>query len=88
MLVMGRHGEQQGRHARFDVQLQAGNDDRHAQRVRPDALAAAEHGVAIHLPGVGDNLLQRCRLVSIKAFGEDREELVEIALRSDGLGPD
>ena len=38
-----------------------------------------------HLPGVGDDLLQRSRLVGIEAFCEDREELVEIALRSDGM---
>jgi hypothetical protein len=46
VFLMGRNGEQYGGHPRFDVELQAGDDDRHAQRVRPDTLATAQRLVA------------------------------------------
>jgi hypothetical protein len=41
MFVMRRNGKQHRRHARLGIDFQAGDDHGHAQRVRPDALAAA-----------------------------------------------
>ena len=85
MFVMGRHREEHGRHARIGIQFQSGDDHRHAQRVRPDALAATEQGLAIDLQCVLDGPLQAGDLVRAKAFGEGGEELIGIALGSDGM---
>ena len=85
MFVMGRHREKYRRHARIGIQLQPGDDHRHAQRVRPDALAAAQQGLAVDFPGVGDDLLEIGDLARAETFGEGAEELIEIALGGDGM---
>ena len=85
MFVMSRHREEHCRHARIGIQFQPGNDDRHAQRVRPDALAAAEQGLAVDLPGVGHGLLEIGDLSLAETFGKGTEELIEIALGGDGM---
>ena len=85
MFVMGRHREEHRRHARIGIEPQAGDDHGHAERVRPDALAAAQLGLAIDLPAVGDRILQGGDFSRTEPFGEGAEKLFEIALCGDGM---
>ena len=47
----GRYGKKDRRHARMHIQAQTGNNHRHTQGMRPDALATAEQGIAVDFPG-------------------------------------
>ena len=85
VFVVGRHREEHRRHARISIQFQPGDDHPHAQRVRPDALAAAEQGRAIDLQRVIGSPLQTGDLFRAKTFGEGIEGLIGIALGGDGM---
>ena len=41
MLVIGRNREEQGRQTAVGIQLEAAENERHPERMRPDAFAAA-----------------------------------------------
>src|SRR5574343_1092458 len=85
VFLMGRNGKQHGGHPRFDVELEASDDDRHAQRVRPDTLAATQRLVAIDLPGVLDGGLEAVGLGNGKPFAQRGEKLLEVARGGDGM---
>ena len=85
VFLMGRNGKQYSGHPRFDVELEAGDDHGHAQRMRPDAFAAAQRLVGIDLPGVFDGSLEAVGLGNGKPFAQRGEELLEVARGGDGM---
>ncbi len=70
---------------RFGIELEAGDDDRHAQGMRPDTLAAPQVLVAVGFPGVFDGRLETLGIDRGQAFGEGDEELLEVAQGGDGM---
>ena len=47
LFIIGRYGEKQGCETAVNVQLKADKNERHAQRVMPDALPAPEFSIAV-----------------------------------------
>ena len=80
-----RDGEENGRHARFGIEFQAGDNDRHTQRVRPDAFATPQFFVAIGLPGILDSLAQTPSLIGLQTCGQGSQEMFEVALGGDRM---
>jgi hypothetical protein len=84
-VVEARHREEQCRQPAIGVEFQANEDQRHAQRVVPDAFAAAERAVAINGLRKLRRRTNRFRLIGGKPFAQGLEGVLEVALRSDGM---
>ena len=74
-----------GSAANMRIEPQAGDDHRHAQRVRPDAFATAQMLVAVGFPSVFDGPTQTGSIINCQSLGKGGKEVFEIALRSDRM---
>jgi hypothetical protein len=84
-VVEARHREEQRRQPAIGIELQADEDQRHAQGVVPNAFAAAERAVAVDGLRKLHRRANRLRLVGGKPFAQGLEGMFEVALRGDGM---
>jgi hypothetical protein len=80
-----RYGKEQRRQPRIGVELEPGDDQRHAQRMTPDPFATAQRGRhrsrgQSQPPGGCVQLGRR------QAFAEGKQRMFEVALRGDRVG--
>ena len=85
LLVVNRQGKEECSQAGIDILFQPDQDQRHAQRMAPDAFAAAQQTIAINLP---DKFSSPPDFFSVSRGKADTQRLQGVfmaALRSNGV---
>ncbi|MDQ5906985.1 MAG: hypothetical protein QG590_1467, partial [Pseudomonadota bacterium] len=84
-LIVGRNGKEQRGQTRICVELQADDDQRHTERMRPDTFATTQFVIAIHFTGEDHGIADECRLIRRKAFAKCQQGMFEVALGGDRM---